>query len=147
VPQAPPAQPYADVPVLPIAQMEIPKIAVNETVYEGVWRTVIDVGPGHWPGSAEPGGWGNSVYAGHRSTYSEPFLRIAELVPGDEIVLRTAQGTFTYHVTGAEVVDDSALYIVDQTPGFNLTIFSCHPIGSAAQRYVVRASLIGSAAA
>ncbi|MGQ0805000.1 MAG: sortase [Actinomycetota bacterium] len=146
-PQPAPADPYADVPLVPVGQIEIPKIGVSEVVNEGVWRTVIDQGPGHWPGTAEPGGWGNSVYAGHRSTYTEPFRRIAELVPGDEIVVRTDRGTFTYQVTGSEIVDDSALYIVDQTPGRTITLFACHPVGSAAQRYVVHGTLVSEAPA
>lgn len=146
-PEPAPADPYADVAVVAIGEIEIPKIGVRETVNEGVWRTVIDRGPGHWPGTAEPGGWGNSVYAGHRSTYTEPFRRIAELVPGDEIIVRTDRATFTYHVTGSEIVDDSALYIVDQAPGRTITLFACHPVGSAAQRYVVHGTLVSEAPA
>ncbi len=146
-PEAAPADPYADVPLVAIGEIEIPKIDVHETVNEGVWRTVIDRGPGHWPGTAEPGGWGNSVYAGHRSTYTEPFRRIDELVAGDEIVVRTERGTFTYQVTGREIVDDSALYIVDQSPGRTITLFACHPVGSAAQRYVVHGTLVNEAPA
>src|SRR5262245_28316642 len=65
-PSAPPADPHADVPVIPIGEITIPSIGVHRTVYEGIWETVINVGPGHWPGTAEPGGWGNSVIAGHR---------------------------------------------------------------------------------
>jgi len=45
-------------------------------------------------------------------------------------------------VTGSEIVDDSALYIVDQTPGRTITLFACHPVGSAAQRYVVHGTLV-----
>jgi sortase A len=146
-PEPAPADPYADVPIVAIGEIEIPKIGVHETVNEGVWRTVIDRGPAHWPGTAEPGGWGNSVYAGHRSTYTEPFRRIAELVPGDEIIVRTDRASFTYEVTGSEIVDDSALYIVDQTPGRTITLFACHPIGSADQRFVVHGTLVSEAPA
>jgi sortase A len=137
-----PKEPYAHVPVIAIGEIEIPKIGLATPVYEGVWRTVIDVGPGHWPGTAEPGGWGNSVYGGHRSTYTEPFRHIDQLVPGDRIVVRTPVDTFTYAVTGSEIVDDSALWIVDQAPGRTITLFACHPVGSTAQRYVVRGSLV-----
>jgi sortase A len=140
-PQRVPAEPYADVPVVAIGEIEIPKIGVDTPVYEGVWRTVIDVGPGHWPGTAEPGAWGNSVFGGHRSTYTEPFRHIDQLVPGDQIVVRTAAGAFTYLVDGSEIVDDSAMHIVDQAPGHTITLFACHPVGSTAQRYVVRGTL------
>jgi sortase A len=140
-PERVPAEPYADVPVVAIGEIEIPKIGLHTPVYEGVWRTVIDVGPGHWPGTADPGGWGNTVFGGHRSTYTEPFRHIDQLVPGDAIVVRTAAGGFTYAVTGSEIVDDSALYIVDQAPGRTITLFACHPVGGTTQRYVVRGTL------
>lgn len=141
-PERPPAAPYADVPVLAIGELEIPKVGLHTPLYAGVWRTVIDHGPGHWPGTAEPGGFGNTVIAGHRSTYTQPFRHIDQLLPGDEIVVRTDAGAFTYEVTGSEVVGATALSIVDQAPGHTITLFACHPVGSAAQRYVVRGSLV-----
>ena len=112
---------------------------------EGVELTVIDVGPAHWPGTAMPGGWGNAVLAAHRSVQGGPFSRIAELVAGDQIVLRDAAGTHVYVVTSAEVVMPEALWIVDQHPGRTITLFSCHPIGSATQRYVVHGELVSGA--
>jgi sortase A len=47
-------------------------------------------------------------------------------------------------VTGLQVVPNTALWIVDQHPGRTLTIFTCHPIGSAAQRLIVRAQLMST---
>jgi sortase A len=104
---------------------------------------VIDNGPAHWPGTAAFGGWGNVVLAGHRSTHTEPFRRAAELEAGDEIVLSDESGEYTYRVTGSQVVANTALWIVNQQPGRTLTIFTCHPIGSSAQRLVVHADLVG----
>lgn len=108
---------------------------------------VIDAGPAHWPGTALPGGWGNLVVAGHRTTHTEPFRRVAELVPGDPIIVRDSTGTYTYSVTGTDIVPNTDLSIVDQHPGRTLTIFSCHPIGGSSQRIVVHASLVGTARA
>ena len=84
------------------------------------------------------------MLAGHRTTHTEPFLRVAELAPGDEIILSDSIGTYTYHVTGIEVVPNTALWIVDQHPGRTLTIFTCHPIGSSAERLVVHAELMST---
>ncbi|MGZ4755347.1 MAG: class E sortase, partial [Acidimicrobiia bacterium] len=117
---------------------------LDQTVHEGIEQMVIDAGPAHWPGTAAFGSWGNVVLAGHRTTHTEPFLRAAELAPGDEIILSDAVGTYTYHVTGIEVVPNTALSIVDQHPGRTLTIFTCHPIGSSAQRLVVHAQLMSA---
>ena len=105
---------------------------------------VIDAGPAHWRGTAAFGGWGNVVLAGHRSSHSEPFLRNAELAPGDEMVLSDACGAYTYRVTKVQVVPNTALWIVDQHPGRTLTIFTCHPIGSSAERLVVFADLVSA---
>ncbi len=146
-PSAPPADPYADVPVVQIGSIEIPRIGVSLPVREGIWLTVIDQGPGHWPGTAAPGGWGNTVIAAHRTTHGAPFRHIAELVSGDEIVLRDAAGTYTYVVTGAEVVTPEALWITDQRPGRSITLFACHPIGSATERFVVHGELARTAPA
>ena len=42
VPEAPPADPYADVPVVQLGSVSIPKIGLEHAVYEGVTLTVID---------------------------------------------------------------------------------------------------------
>jgi sortase A len=141
-PEAAPADPYEKVPVVAVGEIEIPKIGLAHTIYEGVALTVVDHGPGHWPGTPMPGGWGNSVFAGHRATNSRPFRNIDQLEVGDSVIFRTGQGTFTYRVTGTEVVDWDAIWIVDQHPGRTLTFFACHPPGSAAYRYVVYGELV-----
>jgi len=48
---------------------------------------------------------------------------------------------FTYVVTGHEIVDPTAIRIVDQTAEPTATLFACHPPGSVAERYVVHLAL------
>lgn len=134
----------ASVALNEIGQIQIPKIGTDQPVREGVEQMVIDAGPAHWRGTAPFGGWGNVVLAGHRTTHTFPFLRVAELSPGDEIILSDATGKYTYHVTGTQVVPNTALWIVDQQPGRTLTIFTCNPIGSSAERLIVRAELVST---
>ena len=143
-PTAPPTDPYADVPVTQIGSIEIPAIGVDRPLFEGIWLTVIDRGPAHWPGTAEPGGWGNVVVAAHRTTHGGPFGRIGELVSGNEIMLRDTHGTFTYVVTGSEVVTPLDMWIIDQHPGRTITLCACHPIGSATERLVVHGELVSA---
>ncbi len=143
MPQRVPADPRADVAVVRIGRILIPEIGLDHEVFEGVWLTVIDVGPGHWPGTPWPGGYGNSVFGGHRVTHSHPFLDLDQLVDGDEITFVLVDGTrHTYRVTEQLVVEPTAMWIVDQTPGYRLTLFACHPKGSARQRIVIRAELV-----
>jgi sortase A len=136
--------PSNQVALTDFGRIQIPKIAVDQVVREGIEQMVIDAGPAHWPGTAAFGSWGNVVLAGHRSSHTSPFLRVAELAPGDEIILSDAVGTYTYHVSRTEVVPNTALSIVDQHPGRALTIFTCHPIGSSAERFVVYAQLMSA---
>lgn len=141
----PPLNPRAKEPIVKIGEIHIPKIGLVHPVYEGVTLTVIDHGPGHWPGSAVPGQLGNSVFAGHRVTHSHPFRRIHEMVPGDDIIFKMQNGTFTYKMTGHQVVTPKDVHIVNPTTDATVTLFACHPPGSARQRYVVRGSFVSAA--
>jgi LPXTG-site transpeptidase (sortase) family protein len=143
-PIAPPKEPRAKEPIVQIGEIQIPKIGLVHAVFEGVTLTVIDQGPGHWPGSARPGQLGNAVFAGHRVTHSHPFRNIDQLVPGDDIIFRTNDGVFNYKVTGSQVVTPKDVGIVTPTADATLTLFACHPPGSARQRYVVHAAFAGS---
>ena len=143
-PQAPPVDPRAPTPIVDIGEIRIPKIGLVHRIYEGVTLTVIDQGPGHWPGSAMPGEVGNTVFAGHRVTHTHPMRHIDQLVEGDEVIFSTKDGVFTYRVTGHQIVTPQDVHIVDPTPDATMTIFGCHPPGSATQRYVVRGILASS---
>jgi sortase A len=139
-PIAPPPENAVD-PTHMVGKIEIPKIGVDENLFEGIALSTLDKGPGHWPGTAMPGQPGNVVIAGHRVSHSKPFRHIDDLVEGDQVKF-TVNGTeFTYVVTGREIVDPTAIRIVDQTPQPTATLFACHPPGSVAERYVVHLAL------
>lgn len=141
-PTPPPSDPRAPTPLVEVGSIEIPKIGVNERLREGVTLTVIDHGPAHWPGSAMPGQVGNAVIAGHRTIRSRPFHDIDKLAVGDQIIFRTDAGVFTYEITQTLVVQPRDLWIIDPTPEPTVTLFACHPKGSAKQRYVVKGKLV-----
>jgi len=142
-PIAPPADPTAPAPVVKIGEIRIPKIGLVHPIYEGITLTVIDHGPGHWPGSALPGQIGNAVFAGHRVTHTHPFRNIDKLVPGDLIQFVMPDGTYTYKMTAQQIVNPSDTWIVNPTPDATVTLFACHPPGSAAHRIVVRGVYVG----
>jgi sortase A len=125
-----------------LGTIEIPKIGVSASMFEGVSLTVLDHGPGHWPGSAEPGHTGNVVIAGHRTSHSRPFRNIDQLVAGDQVIFVNSEGRFVYAVTSTEVVEPTALRILDQGTDRTATLFACHPPGSTRQRLVVHLALV-----
>ena len=140
VPVPPPAE-NAREPLVEAGRIEIPKLRVDTHLYEGVTLGTLDHGPGHWPGSANPGQIGNVVIAGHRTSHHADFLDIDQLVPGDEVILSNIGGRYTYKVTGTEIVTPDQLRIIDQTPARTATLFACHPKHSTQQRIVVHLQL------
>jgi len=144
MPENPPADPYADVPVRQIGTITIPKIGLVHPIFQGIWLTVIDHGPGHWPGSAVPGQRGNTVFAGHRVTHTHPFENLDQLASGDRVVFTMPNGVFTYAVTRTVIVKPDDMWVVYPTSTATMTLFACHPKHSAAERIVVKGKLVHS---
>jgi sortase A len=142
-PDPSPSDPYAAVPVVQIGSIEIQRIGLLHAVFEGVTLTVIDHGPGHWPGSALPCHVGNTVFPGHRVTHSHPFLNLDLLSPGDQIVFHMPKEDCVYEVTGTQIVRPTDVWVTDPTPTPTVTLIACHPKHSAAERIVVKGKLIG----
>jgi len=124
-----------------IGIIRIPKIGVDRAVVQGISVPDLRKGPGHYPATPLPGQLGNAAIAGHRTTYGAPFNRLDELVAGDPIVVTTLAGTFRYTVARSLVVTPKEVFVLDPTPNATLTLTTCHPKFSAAQRLVVQATL------
>jgi len=126
-----------------VAHIVIPKIGVDKFVVEGVDTVQLRKGPGHYPATSFPGQQGNAGIAGHRTTYGAPFGNVDLLENGDEIDLTTLQGSFVYRVYEQLIVlpNDGSVLDPDPTRPAILTLTSCHPKFSAAQRIVVHAEL------
>ena len=125
-----------------MAHLVIPRIGVDEFVVEGVSRSDLKKGPGHYPGTPLPGQPGNAAIAGHRTTWGQPFHRVDELAAGDEILVTTLQGSFRYEVVGTEIVSPRDVHVVEDQGDDRLTLTSCHPKYSARERIVVTAALV-----
>ena len=141
-PIAPPTDSYAAEPVISLGRIQIPKIGVDDEMYEGIRMSTLDYGPGHWPGSAMPGQAGNIVVGGHRTSKHRVFRDVDQLVAGDQIIFTDGNGTHVYAVNRVEIVQPTDVWIINPTPTPTATLFACHPPGSTAQRIVVFADLI-----
>lgn len=135
--------------------IQIPKLALDDVIVEGTDTKALREAPGHYPGTPQPCTAGNAAVAGHRTTYGKPFSRLDELVPGDQITVATTTRRCTYEVVAAPTGRllphaGSAAWItgpndwsaVGPLPGFDLTLTTCQPPGSATQRLIVRARLV-----
>ena len=137
----PALEPLRPVPGGAVGLIEIPKIGLDKAIVEGVGVEDLKAGPGHYPDTPMPGEPGNAALAGHRTTYGAPFNRLDELVAGDAILITTGQGEFRYEVESATVVRPSQSEVLDPTEDDRLTLTTCHPEFSAAQRLIVTARL------
>ena len=126
-----------------VGQLMIPSIDVDFFVVSGVGVEELRLGPGHFTDTPLPGQLGNSAIAGHRTTYGQPFHDLDQLAAGDDIVITTVFGTYNYEVRDLKVVEPTDYGVVSTTDSTiaTLTLTTCHPKWSAAQRLIVSAEL------
>ena len=125
------------------ATIQIPAIDVDLPVYFGDTLEILKNGVGHSSGSYFPGEGGSIIYMGHNST--SVFRRFSELQIGDEIIVTTTYGEYTYEIYDMALINETE---TDKLPIQKeeeiLMVYTCYPfnnIGYATQRYVVYAKL------
>jgi sortase A len=126
---------------VPLAVLSIPKIGLRVPLFEGTDEITLNHAVGRIAGTARPGEEGNIGIAGHRDGF---FRGLKDVEVGDAIELKTLKGTDKYIVDQITVVNPNQVDVL-QPRGFpSLTLVTCYPfyfLGSAPQRYIVKASL------
>ncbi len=126
-----------------LTRIKIPALGVDTVVVEGITPSALRAGAGHYPQTPLPCEGGNVSIAGHRTTYGRPFGNVDQLKPGDTIELTTPIGGCVYQVSRDPfVVAPSELSVIEPTGERSLTLTTCHPKGSAAQRLIIRATWV-----
>ena len=123
----------------PLAVLHIPRIGLDVAVLKGTSDLTLNRGAGHVEGTAMPGTPGNSGIAGHRDGF---FRGLKDVNVGDVIELETLHDTQTYRIERAWIVNPEDVSVLDPTPAQSITLVTCYPfyfVGSAPQRYIVRA--------
>lgn len=131
-------------------RLVIPSISVDMPVVEGNSEKALNLGLWHRPGTGIPGK-GNIVITGHRVGYaflpndvktSTSFYNLDKLKNGDYIILYWQGKEYNYQVIGSEIVKPTAIEIESQSGEERMTLYTCHPIGSNANRLVYYAKPI-----
>lgn len=125
----------------PLAMLRIPRIRVEAPVLEGTDEIALNRGLGHIEDTATLGSDGNAGIAGHRDGF---FRALKDIAPGDTIELETLRSKEIYRVERTWIVVPEDVWVLDPTPVRSLTLVTCYPfyfIGSAPQRFIVRAVL------
>lgn len=126
-----------------IGRIEIPSINVNLPLLFGSDDRTLDRGAGQIIGTAKPGEIGNTGIAAHRANRDGRFFyRLDELGVGDEIIIRTPDGTFVYTVYATKIVDPTDLSVLNRNQTDKVvTLITCHPRYTADYRLIVHGKL------
>jgi sortase A len=117
--------------------ISIPRIGLRAIFVEGTRASDLRKGPGHYEMTALPGSRKTIAIAGHRTTFGAPFRHIDDLNPGDKVRLTLSYGQFEYRVFSHAIVDKADWSIIRRRRAETLVLSACHPLYSAAQRWVV----------
>jgi LPXTG-site transpeptidase (sortase) family protein len=129
--------------------IKAPIIYVDEETEE-VFQTALQIGVVHFPGTANPGEFGNVYILGHSSDYAwtkgeykTVFASLPEIQKGVEVVISDSEGNpFTYIVTGTKIVSPEELSVLAQDKSKKtLTLQTSYPLGTALKRFIVSAEL------
>lgn len=120
----------------------------SRPIAEGTdYYDVLDENIGHYAQSAMPGAVGNFAIAGHRLAYGASMQHIHELQIGDEIIIETTDGWYTYVYRSGEYVAPTQVDVLNSVPRVPeqlgsdrlLTLMSCNPFWSTAERIIAYA--------
>lgn len=131
------------------ATMIIPRFGerYERTIAESVDLAKVlnntSTGIGHYPTSGLLGEIGNFALAGHRTTYGAPFGWVDRLHVGDRIYIETEKGWYVYRFRNMEYVFPNEVSVLNPVPQLSiaaedrvLTMTTCHPKLSAAERFI-----------
>ena len=139
-------QSYANLP-LPTpgpqqaTRMQIAAIDIDAPVVQGDGWEQLKKGIAQHLGTADPGKAGNLVVSAHNDVFGQLFRDLDQLKPGDTIVVFTPGQSFTYEVTGTQIVAPTDVSVMDATTNATLTLISCYPYMVDNKRIVVSAVL------
>jgi len=123
-----------------IGFIEIPSINCEMPIYLGANTENLKLGAVHLTQTSYPIGGENTnaVIAAHRSITVNMLKDIDSISVGDLVIVTNFREQLHYRVVGCEVIQPNQTNKIMIQPGKDMiTIFSCHPYGSTAQRYVV----------
>jgi LPXTG-site transpeptidase (sortase) family protein len=123
--------------------LEIPQIQLKVAIFDKATEAHLNKGVARVLAQANLSGEGNLSIAGHRDSF---FRHLGQLVEGDTMQVNDTEGnTFSYRIVKTWIVQPSDTYVLNKTAKSSLTLITCYPfyfVGSAPERYIVRAERI-----
>lgn len=108
--------------------LKIPAIGLEQPILTGATKRNLDISPAAVEPACRPGEEGNFAVAGHNSrTYGRHFNRISELKQGDDIMVVTADGNYSYLVTESFIVEAEDTWVLEPSlNGGEITLITCY---------------------
>jgi sortase A len=125
----------------PEAVLRLPSLSLEVPVYGDTSDLNLDRGAGRIPGTAGIEGGGNLGIAAHRDGF---FRKLKDASIGMDLYLERGGRTLRYHITEISIVTPEDGSVLAPTARPSITLVTCYPfyfVGSAPQRYIVRAEL------
>lgn len=125
-----------------IGSLSIPALKQELTIRQGTGADELKKGVGHFTQSVLPGEKNNCVLSGHRDTV---FAKLDKLKIGDQLIVQTSAGTYTYEINRIRIVDKDDGTIILPADHAILTLSTCYPsyvVDNAPNRYILTADLV-----
>ncbi|MCH5585320.1 class D sortase [Shimazuella sp. AN120528] len=127
-----------------IGELIIPRMGAILPIVQGTDDESLKKGVGHYIGygTVNPGETGHVVLSGHRDTV---FRGAGQLKIGDRLYVKFQGHIYTYQIRKTWITNPEDRTIIVPIPKPVLTLTTCYPfdyIGSAPERYIIRADLI-----
>jgi sortase A len=121
----------------PVWRIDIPKLNLNAIMVYGTNPEHLAKGPGVFIQGAKPGEHGNLAIAAHRNAYGRWFRHLDKMAVGDDIYILVDETTYLYVVERVFVTEPTDWSVVAATDYDAVTLITCHPYGSTAERLIV----------
>lgn len=124
---------------VPDAVLHIPSLKLVVPVFEGTSEANLNRGAGRIEGTARIGEPGNIGIAAHRDGF---FRVLKDVRVGHLLQIERLDGTDTYRIVATKIVEPSDVSVLATTDAQVVTLVTCYPfyfVGSAPQRFIVRA--------
>ncbi|MHA6483239.1 class D sortase [Paenibacillus sp. strain BS8-2] len=127
----------------PIATIRIPSIKLKLPVLEGATQKNMKSAAAHLKETAPIGEIGNAAIAAHRMrAKGKLFNRLNEVKVGDQVIVETRKGTFTYIVYELSIVEPTDVSVLNYNDrDKRLTLITCDPVVDPTHRLIVHAEM------
>lgn len=137
-----------NIPILTVGDES--RIAENWVKLEADIQKALRDGVVHYPGTANPGEFGNAFITGHSSyypwddgRYKDVFAALHNLEKGDEYYIFHKGKKYKYVITEIKVVPPSDVSVLDQNYNHKeSTLMTCTPVGTAKNRLILKAEQV-----